>query len=146
MIRRRSERRALLNAAYIPFAIGGRGRMINNAGPIRYTPWYKRNTCANREAEERDVGHDDRGWRKDGGRGKKNGGERGPDVSNEYLIVNLRHFQRIPRLSAERMRAPLDTVWPPRALSRRVPYDATVPLPTRSTAIALAYAETRDRL
>lgn len=38
MIRRRSERRAPLNATYIPFAIGGRGRMINNAGPIRYTP------------------------------------------------------------------------------------------------------------
>lgn len=64
MIRRRSEQRALLNAMYIPFAIGGRGRMINNAGPIRYTPWYKRNTCANREAEDRDVGHD-RGWREE---------------------------------------------------------------------------------
>lgn len=133
MIRRRSERRAPLNATCIPFAISGRGRMINNAGPIRYTPWYKRNTRANREAEARDVGHD-RGWRKDGG-------ERGPDVSNEYLIANLQHFQRIPRLSAERMRAPLGTAWAPRALSRT---DATVPLPTRSTAITLAYAQTRD--
>lgn len=54
---------ALLNATYIPFAIGGRGRMINNAGPIRYTPWYKRNTCANRDAK-RDVGHDR--WREAG--------------------------------------------------------------------------------
>jgi len=116
MIRRRSERRALLNATYIPFAIGGRGSMINNAGPIRYTPWYKRNTCANREAEKRDEEHD-RGWRKNARRGKKDGGGREPDVSNEYLIANPRHFQRISRLSAERMRAPLDTVWPP-ALSR----------------------------
>lgn len=114
MIRRRSERRALLNATYIPFAIGGRGRMINNAGPIRYTPWYKRNTCANREAEDRDVGHD-RGLRGDGG-------GRGPDVSNEYLIANPRHFQRIPRLSAERMRAPLDTVWPPARSREPMPW------------------------
>jgi len=53
---RRGEWRGnLLNATYIPFAIG-RGRMINNAGPIRYTPRYKRNTCANRETRRGDGG------------------------------------------------------------------------------------------
>lgn len=79
--------RALLNATYIPFAIGGRGRMINNARPIRYTPWYKRNTCANRDAK-RDVGYDrwrETGRREDGDgvekgeeKRRENGGERGP--------------------------------------------------------------------
>lgn len=66
-----------------------------------------------------------------GRRGEKNGAEEeGPDVSNEYLIANPRHFLRIPRLFAERMRAPLDTVWPParsQELMPRFPYPRVLP-------------------
>lgn len=74
-------------------------------------------------------------------------GGRGPDVSNEYLIANPRHFQRIPLGSPRNECGSLSTpCGPPRALWRTdamprwFPYPRVLPQRDHSCV----YAETRD--